>query len=95
MLAISVILSVLLTYLTHAADASEPVFAPEVVRDATGNRANRDSVIRWSAPPRGGGYRTENDAYHADGLQALFDFANDFIDTVQPNDFPYGECGEC
>ena len=87
---INVVMTTLLInwYGVHA--ASDPVFSPEVLQDDVGNRADRHSVIRWAPIQHFAHYTTRNRAYDDGGLQPLFDFANSFIDAVQPNDYPYG-----
>lgn len=69
---------------------ADPVLTPQVVTDSYGNTANNASVIHWAPLPSGLPYETSLE-YDDGGLTPLYNFAKHFVNTVQPNPFPYGE----
>lgn len=64
-------------------------FVDADITDTWGNTI-KDGAVSWVDLPVGNkSYRTEN--YYSDGgLGQLFAFARSFINTVQPNNFPFG-----
>ncbi|KAL4231265.1 hypothetical protein ACF0H5_008845 [Mactra antiquata] len=62
-----------------------------VINDTWGNSIADDGTITWVDIPVGNKtYVTEN-SYSDGGLGQIFAFARSFINTVQPNEFPYGD----
>ena len=62
-----------------------------VFNDSYGNTVYDNGTITWVPIPVGNKtYITEN-YYDDGGLGTLFGFSRSFINTVQPNEFPYGE----
>ena len=61
-----------------------------VTTDSYGNTVNADKTITWVSPPVNLTYQTTN-SYSEDGLELLFSFARSFVNTVQPNAFPFGK----
>ena len=58
--------------------------------DSNGNNVYDNGTVSWVSVPVGNAaYITEN-YYNDGGLGTLFGFSRSFINTVQPNDFPYG-----
>ena len=68
-----------------------PIF-PDNVTDLNGNTAGNDSRIIWASLPADGGSTSEPpSAPDTPGIRPLANLAKGFVDTVQPNDFPYGK----
>ena len=63
-----------------------------VITDKYGNSVADDGTISWAALPVGNRSYVTNTSYSEDGLSMLFALARNFINTVQPNDFPFGKC---
>ncbi|OWF43854.1 prominin-1-A-like [Mizuhopecten yessoensis] len=59
-----------------------------IITDSYGNKAWGNGTITWGSVPTGIAYKTVN-SYSNDGLGLLFSFTRSFINTVQPNDFPF------
>ena len=62
-----------------------------VITDNYGNTVADDGTISWAPLPTGNKSYVTNSSYSDDGLGMLFAFARNFINTVQPNDFPFGK----
>lgn len=70
--------------------AISPAWPGSTITDAYGNTAYTNGTVSWAGIPAGTPYKTTT-TYSDDGLKILFAFARSFINTVQPNDFPFGE----
>ncbi|XP_033756757.1 prominin-1-A-like [Pecten maximus] len=64
------------------------VVSAATISDTYGNTAWGNGTVTWGSPPTGIAYKTVN-SYSDDGLGLLFAFTRSFINTVQPNDFPF------
>ena len=84
---------VILTLWTSGSFASNSAetFSPATVADNYGNSANADSQIAWADLPDWDPYVTDT-SYDAKGLGPIYSGAKHFINVVQPNEVPYGEC---
>ena len=60
-----------------------------VITDKYGNSVADDGTISWVALPVGNRSYVTSTSYSEDGLGMLFALARNFINTVQPNDFPF------
>ena len=58
--------------------------------DTYGNIAYDNGTMVWGNVPAGTAYKTSN-SYDEAGLGMLFAFARSFINTIQPNPFPFGK----
>ncbi|KAK3095696.1 hypothetical protein FSP39_017731 [Pinctada imbricata] len=58
------------------------------ISDAYGNTAYDNGTVVWGSVPAGQAYQTVN-TYDEGGLGTLFAFARSFVNTVQPNPFPF------
>ncbi|XP_060086040.1 prominin-1-A-like [Ylistrum balloti] len=59
-----------------------------IITDTYGNTGWGNGTMTWGTGPMGIAYKTVN-TYSDDGLGLLFAFTRSFINTVQPNDFPF------
>ena len=62
-----------------------------VITDKYGNSVADGGTISWVSLPVGNRSFVTHVSYSDDGLRMLFAFARNFINTVQPNDFPFGK----
>ena len=63
---------------------------PAKLADSKGNTANNASNITWASLPEGRAYKAGNESKDRD-LEVLYDMVHQFLDVVQPADFPYGK----
>lgn len=67
----------------------DSVFAS--VNDKWGNEVFDNGTIAWVDIPVGNKSYVTTDFYDDGGLRQLFAFSRSFINTVQPNGFPFGK----
>ncbi|XP_052770796.1 prominin-1-A-like [Mya arenaria] len=68
--------------------------ANAVITDKWGNAVYDNGTVKFVDCPVGNKSYVTNTTYDDGGLGMIFAFARDFIDTVQPNDFPFGVLSE-
>ena len=61
------------------------------VTDEYGNKIE-NGIVTWVDIPVGNRTYVTVNSYDDGGLGQLFAFARSFINTVQPNDFPFSKC---
>ena len=80
--------------MTSQSNEASLVFEPRIITESRGrgNRADEQSNIKWGGIPQDAQKPFNTDTSYSDSsLRPFYDFANNFIDTVQPNEFPYGK----
>jgi hypothetical protein len=70
--------------------AADPTFDPDIVRDGSGNSADEKSNITWGGLPDGKPYQSKLE-FDDQGLDPYYSIMHGFINTVQPNEFPYSK----
>ncbi|XP_062603999.1 prominin-1-A-like [Saccostrea cucullata] len=65
-----------------------PLTLAATITDSYGNEAFDNGTISWASVPAGIPYKTTN-SYDEGSLKTLFAFVHGFINTIQPNPFPF------
>lgn len=67
-----------------------PLTLAGTITDSYGNEAYDNGTISWGSVPSGIPYKTTNN-YDEGSLKYLFAFVRGFINTIQPNAFPFSK----
>ena len=82
--------SVMATSLWLLLLAVVPLAFAASITDTYGNVAYDNGTISWASPPSGIPYKTTN-VYDEGSLKMLFTYVRGFINTIQPNAFPFSK----
>jgi hypothetical protein len=77
--------------LVPSINGADPVYSPQTVTDVSGNSADSSSTISWASLPTGEPFAAGNPERVSEGLEAYYDFAHNFINSVFMKGIPDGK----